>query len=44
LQAGKTAARGRLRIPVVIAEELRTVIPGYVEYCLGKQLRSLGKK
>jgi DNA repair protein RecO len=44
LQAGKTAARGRLRIPVGIAEELRTVIPGYVEYCLGKQLRSLGKK
>ena len=44
LQAGKTATRGRLRIPVVIAEELRTVIPGYVEYCLGKQLRSLGKK
>lgn len=44
LQAGKTAARGRLRVPIVIAEELRTVIPGYVEYCLGKQLRSLGKK
>ncbi len=43
LQAGKTAARGRLRIPVVIAEELQSVIPGYVEYCLGKQLRSLGK-
>jgi DNA repair protein RecO (recombination protein O) len=44
LQAGKTAARGRLRVPVVIAEELRTVIPGYVEYCIGKQLRSLGVK
>jgi len=29
---------------VVIAEELRVVIPGYVEYCLGKQLRSLGGK
>lgn len=43
LQAGKTAASGRLRIPAVIAEELRTVIHGYVEYCLGKQLRSLGK-
>jgi len=28
----------------VIIEELRTVIPGYVEYCLGKRLRSLGKK
>jgi len=44
LQAGKTAARGRLRIPAVIAEELRTVIHGYVEYCLGKKLRSLGKE
>ena len=44
LQAGKTAARGRLRIPVVIAEELRTVIPEYIEYCLGKQLRSLREK
>ncbi|MDD5761551.1 MAG: DNA repair protein RecO [bacterium] len=44
LQAGKTSARGRLRIPAVIAEELRAVIPAYVEYCLGKQLRSLGKK
>jgi len=43
LQKGKSAARGRLRIPVVIAEELRTVIPGYVEYCLGKQLRSLAR-
>jgi DNA repair protein RecO (recombination protein O) len=44
LQAGKTSGRGRLRIPVVIAEELRTVIIGYVEYCIGKQLRSLGGK
>lgn len=43
LQAGKTTARGRLRIPVVIAEELRHVIPGYIEYCLGKHLRSLAK-
>jgi DNA repair protein RecO (recombination protein O) len=44
LQAGKTTSRGRLRIPAVIAEELRTVIPGYIEYCLGKKLRSLGIK
>ncbi|HEY6096845.1 MAG TPA: DNA repair protein RecO [Candidatus Deferrimicrobium sp.] len=44
LQAGKAAGRGRLRIPVVIAEELRTVIKGYVEYCIGKQLRSLAEK
>lgn len=42
LQTGKTAARGRLRIPFGIAEELRIVIHGYVEYCLGKRLRSLG--
>ncbi|MBS1245092.1 MAG: repair protein RecO [Deltaproteobacteria bacterium] len=44
LQAGETPGRGRLRIPTVIAGELRDVIHGYVEYCLGKQLRSLGKK
>lgn len=44
LQAGKTASRGRLRIPIVIAEELRAVIPEYIEYCIGKQLRSLGGK
>jgi len=44
LQAGKTEGRGRLRIPAVIAEELRSVIPGYVEYCLGKRLRSLGDR
>jgi DNA repair protein RecO (recombination protein O) len=44
LQAGKIPGRGRLRIPIVIAEELRAVIPGYVEYCLGKRLRSLGMK
>jgi len=44
LQSGKTAARGRLRISDVISEELRTVIRGYVEYCLGKQLRSLAGK
>ncbi len=43
MQAGKAAARGRLRIPVGIAEELRIVILGYVEYCLGKRLRSLGE-
>lgn len=43
LQAGNAATRGRLRIPDVIAVELRNVIHGYVEYCLGKRLRSLGK-
>ena len=43
LQAGGEAARERLRVPDGIAEELRGVIPGYVEYCLGKQLRSLGR-
>ncbi len=44
LQEEKGSSRGRLRIPAVIAEELRGVMPGYVEYCLGKRLRSLGKE
>ncbi len=42
LQAGSGLPAGRLRIPDVITEELRGVIPGYVEYCLGKPVRSLG--
>ncbi|MBI5905293.1 MAG: DNA repair protein RecO [Deltaproteobacteria bacterium] len=42
LQTGKSAARGRLRIPDPIILELQVVIPGYVEYCLGKATRSLG--
>jgi DNA repair protein RecO (recombination protein O) len=42
LQPASDAARGRLRVPDVITEELRTVMPKYVEYCLGKPLRSLG--
>jgi len=44
LQVGKGTARSRLRIPVAIAEELQNVIPSYIEYCIGRQLRSLGKK
>lgn len=43
LQAGGGAARRRLRIPVAIVEELRIVIHEYLEYCLGKRLRSLGE-
>lgn len=43
LQTGRSTGRGRLRIPGVIAMELRNVMPKYIEYCLGKQLRSLGK-
>ncbi len=42
LQAGSGAPKGRLRIPEVIAEELRGVMPKYIEYCLGKPVRSLG--
>jgi DNA repair protein RecO (recombination protein O) len=43
LQDGNAAAKGRLRIPVGISEELRSVIPKYVEYCLGKRVRSLAE-
>ncbi len=41
LQAGSDAARDRLRMPDGIAKELQVVMPAYVEYCLGKTLRSL---
>ncbi|MEW6719321.1 MAG: DNA repair protein RecO [Thermodesulfobacteriota bacterium] len=42
LLAGGGAARERLRVPDGIEEELQKVIPKYIEYCLGKPLRSLG--
>ena len=42
LQGGEGARKGRLRVPVGIVEELRMVMCGYVEYCLGKPIRSLG--
>ncbi len=42
LLEGGEAARERLRVPNGIADELRDVIPCYIEYCLGKRLRSLG--
>ena len=42
LQAGKGTPGDRLRIPAGIIEELQSVMCGYVEYCLGKPLRSLG--
>ena len=41
LQGQNTPARSRLQVPDGIAGELQTVIPKYVEYCLGKTLRSL---
>jgi DNA repair protein RecO (recombination protein O) len=41
LQGPNGATKGRLLMPDVIAIELRAVIPRYVEYCLGKPLRSL---
>jgi DNA repair protein RecO (recombination protein O) len=42
LQAGKGEATGRLRIPNGIVDELRPVMSGYIEYCIGKPVRSLG--
>jgi len=42
LQAGKGGAPGRLRIQIKIINELRHVMSGYVEYCIGKPVRSLG--
>jgi DNA repair protein RecO (recombination protein O) len=42
LQAGRGSARGRLRIPGRIVDELQEVMPEYVEYCIGKPIRSLG--
>ena len=42
LQAGRGTMGGRLRVPVGIIEELQPVMSGYVEYCLGKPVRSLG--
>ncbi len=44
LQAGESTIQARLRISQEIAMELQEVIPGYVEYCLGKRLRSLGAR
>jgi len=44
LQAGGGAAAGRLRIQDMIVEELQPVMSGYLEYCLGKAVRSLGRK
>lgn len=44
LQAGEGAGRSRLRIPVAIAVELRSIIHEYLEYCIGKRLRSLAEK
>ena len=41
LQGQNAPARGRLQVSHGIADELQTVIPKYVEYCLGKSLRSL---
>jgi DNA repair protein RecO (recombination protein O) len=41
LQRAQGAVSGRMRIPQLIVEELRYVMPKYVEYCLGKPLQSL---
>jgi DNA repair protein RecO (recombination protein O) len=42
LQASSPAAVGRVRIPESILVELHNVIPKYLEWYLGKPLRSLG--
>jgi DNA repair protein RecO (recombination protein O) len=42
LQTSSPMALARVRITDAIYEELRFVIPRYLEYCLGKSLRSLG--
>lgn len=44
LQAGRGGSPGRLRLPYGIDEELRNVMREYVEYCIGKPVRSLGRK
>jgi DNA repair protein RecO len=43
LQASSPGVLARVRINEVILEELQSVIPRYLEYCLGKPLRSLGR-
>ncbi len=42
IQAASPSAVGRVRISEKILEELQTVIPKYLEWNLGKPLRSLG--
>lgn len=42
LQASSPAVLARVRITDTILDELQIVIPKYLEYCIGKQLRSLG--
>jgi DNA repair protein RecO (recombination protein O) len=42
LQASSPEVLARVRITDTIYEELQMVIPKYLEYCLGKPLRSLG--
>ena len=41
LQGPGAPAKGRFQVPDGIAGELQAVIPKYVEYCIGKTLRSL---
>ncbi|MGE5700164.1 MAG: DNA repair protein RecO [Deltaproteobacteria bacterium] len=43
LQASSPEVLARVRITESIYEELQFVIPRYLEYCLGKPLRSLGR-
>lgn len=42
LQAPSRAVPARVRISEAILEELKMVIPKYLEYCIGTRMRSLG--
>jgi DNA repair protein RecO (recombination protein O) len=42
LQGRGGTTKGRLRVPARIVAELQPVMIGYIEYCLGKAVRSLG--
>jgi DNA repair protein RecO (recombination protein O) len=42
LQSSSPSILGRIRIAEPILSELQAVVPKYVEYCIGKSLRSLG--
>ncbi len=44
IQSASPAALGRLRIPDSILKELRDIIPKYVTWCLGRQLRSIAPR
>ncbi|MGE5663671.1 MAG: DNA repair protein RecO [Deltaproteobacteria bacterium] len=44
IQSASPAALGRLRIQDSILEELQGIIPEYLEWCLGRQFRSIARE